>query len=1031
MGRLSDRFDLEKQVVFYMSYHYNKVNQWIHFACIWPILISAIVMAAETKPYMETPALLRDVPVIGDYLVLNFAAVAAVVYMVWYILLDVWAGLLGASLVFASYVYGNYLSQNAPALYGVAAWQLALPFIGHGVFERRKPALLDSLDQAVITAPMFVLLEVLFSLGYRQALFKRIMRQVKINVEAFHGRKDLKMGSAEDLAALPADKLFPQISVILEKGAQRPLPRVEVHYRNLTITVNLAQACKKKNPFRSGEVAPNVTNVSLPKSKAILNNVSGVFKAGTITLVLGQPGSGKSSLMKILSGRFPVDKDVKVTGDITFNGRSRQEILPRLPQFVAYVDQHDKHLPMMTVQETIDFAYACNGGGTLTDFERQFLMQGSDTENAEAITTAEAVTKAMPQIVLNLLGLNGCKDTVVGDAMVRGISGGQRKRVTTGEMMFGKKNVLIMDEISTGLDSAATYDIVNSFRAIAKSLGKTVVISLLQPSPEVFDLFDEVLLLNEGEVMYHGPRDEVKSYFAGLGLICPPRRDLADFLLDLGSPAQKQYYDPGRTGIPMEPAKFAEAFRQTAFFQTQEAALNAPSDVYFSKDSQAYLDNRSAFRQPYFSSLWTQFWREILMIRRNKGFLVARAGMVVIMGLLNGFTFYDIDPRSAQVAMGTLFGAVLFLSMGQVPALPTFFAGRDVFYKQRGANFMRSSAYVLSFMMSRVPMAVAETIVFGSFIYWLCGFVKDAAAFCMFEFLLFLCNMAFTAYFFFISTVTPDIHIGKPLSILSVGILVIFAGFIVSKDHLPDYLVWIYWIDPIAWGIRALAVNQYRNSKFDVCVFEGFDYCQLSGKTMGEYSLSFFAVPSEKSWIGGGIAFLIGFAIWNMVAATFALEYKRFETHATGGQTVTSADVFDQIERFSSQHSAKVLPVDSDENPIVNRRGYVTPVTLAFKDLWYSVPDPSNPGKMKDLLKGITGYAAPGTMTALMGSSGAGKTTLMDVIAGRKTGGKIRGDILLNGHAATKQKIDACKSSIVFEALFAGKEMKAPIIEAL
>ncbi|GLE07728.1 hypothetical protein PINS_up018359 [Pythium insidiosum] len=200
MGRLSDRFDLEKQVVFYMSYHYNKVNQWIHFACIWPILISAIVMAAETEPLIETPALLKDVPVIGDYLVLNVAAVAAVVYMVWYILLDVWAGLIGASLVFAAYVYGNYLSQQAPALYGVAAWQLALPvhvlawilqFIGHGVFERRKPALLDSLDQAVITAPMFVLLEVLFSLGYRRALFQRIMRQVEINVKAFHGRKDL------------------------------------------------------------------------------------------------------------------------------------------------------------------------------------------------------------------------------------------------------------------------------------------------------------------------------------------------------------------------------------------------------------------------------------------------------------------------------------------------------------------------------------------------------------------------------------------------------------------------------------------------------------------------------------------------------------------------------------------------------------------------------------------------------------------------------------------------------------------------
>ncbi|TMW67562.1 hypothetical protein Poli38472_011182 [Pythium oligandrum] len=199
MGRISDRFDLEKQVVFYMSYHHNPVNQWIHFACIWPILITAACMLAESDPIVDQPAFLKDLPY-GQYMIINYSAVASAIFMSWYMLLDIMAGTLGAALVFASYLFANYFSQNAPALFGVPAWQIALPvhviawilqFIGHGVFERRKPALLDSLDQAVITAPMFVLLEVLFSLGYRPKLFKRVMQQVEVNVAAFHGKKAL------------------------------------------------------------------------------------------------------------------------------------------------------------------------------------------------------------------------------------------------------------------------------------------------------------------------------------------------------------------------------------------------------------------------------------------------------------------------------------------------------------------------------------------------------------------------------------------------------------------------------------------------------------------------------------------------------------------------------------------------------------------------------------------------------------------------------------------------------------------------
>ncbi|TMW67542.1 hypothetical protein Poli38472_011162 [Pythium oligandrum] len=815
-------------------------------------------------------------------------------------------------------------------------------------------------------------------------------------------------------AKSPIMKLSPEefhdsVATTLQKATMKPIPQIDVRLHGVSITVNLAQEAKHRRI--GGRILPKC-EAQLPSSKNILNNISAMFLPGTITLVLGQPGSGKSSLMKILSGRFQLGRDVKLSGDITYNGIKRDEVMKRLPQLVAYIDQHDRHLPTLTVNETFEFAHECNGGKHLATTEKDRFTKGTPDDNQVALELVEEISRVMPQVIVQQLGLETCQNTVVGNAMLRGVSGGQRKRVTTGEMLFGMKQVLVMDEISTGLDSASTFDIVKTFRSLAKRLNKTIIISLLQPSPEVFDLFDDVLILNEGDVIYHGPRDQAVTYFRDMGLICPPRRDVADFLLDIGTREQLQYHESGRDSIPTDPRALADAFCQSSIYRKNFDALNTPVSKALLQNDHEFMDSRKPFRQSIIHNLWALFKRELLVASRNRTFIYSRLFMVVLMGLMNGSTFYDINPAMAQLLMGTLFGTVMFMSMGQISELPTFFAGRDVFYKQRGSNFIRSSTYVISFQLSKIPLSVVEAIVFGTFIYWLCGFVKDAAAYCMFMFLLFLSNMTFASYFFFLSTICKDIHIGKPLSMLSIGIFVVFAGFIVSKDQLPDYFVWIYWLDPIAWAIRALAVNQYRHKTFAGCMFEGQDYCMLTGyDSMGEYALSLFGVPSEKYWVGAAIAYLIGLTCVCMTMSTFTLEYKRYETHSSGGQTVTSTDVYDQIERLSILHnSSKVIPVEQEGEAPIQRKYTVPPVTLAFKDLWYSVLDPAKKkkGDMIDLLKGVTGYAAPGTMTALMGSSGAGKTTLMDVIAGRKTGGKIRGQILLNGHEVTKKVIQRC-----------------------
>jgi len=338
-----------------------------------------------------------------------------------------------------------------------------------------------------------------------------------------------------------------------------------------------------------------------------------------------------------------------------------------------------------------------------------------------------------------------------------------------------------------------------------------------------------------------------------------------------------------------------------------------------------------------------------------------------------------------------------------------------------------------------VPAALLETIVFGCLIYWMCGFTATALEFILYEIILLLTSVMFGAWYFLLVTIAPNTYVAMPLAMLSVLFYVLFAGFVVPREQIPDYLIWLYWISPMAWCVRALSVNQYRAPEFNVCEYEGVNYCLASGgKTMGEYFLSLFDVPSDKHWVVGGMLFMVLSYIVFLLIAAWALEYRRFEgpeeesvaeahsTHELGVRDtkmgprdlVLSLDPSEDTPKSDGYHLAKTpteektveFAVQPEKIPVDTRaKPTFTPVTLAFQDLWYSVPAPGKEkSQMLDLLKGISGYARPGFMTALMGSSGAGKTTLMDVIAHRKTGGKTRGKILLNGYEATDLVMRRC-----------------------
>ncbi|KAE9173689.1 ABC transporter G family member 36 [Phytophthora fragariae] len=821
-------------------------------------------------------------------------------------------------------------------------------------------------------------------------------------------RSSIEYDNGKTLMARGAQALHDHVASRMEKALGKSLPQMEVRFKDVSITADIMV----KDESNAKTELPTLINVLKSSyqemrsskhvvKKQILKNVSGVFKPGTITLVLGQPGSGKSSLMKLLSGRFPSDKNVTIEGEVTYNGTPATDMQSHLPQFVSYVTQRDRHYSLLTVKETLEFAHACCGGG-LSQRDEQHFTNGTPEENKAALDAARAMFKHYPDIVIQQLGLDNCQNTIVGDAMTRGVSGGERKRVTTGEMEFGNKFVMMMDEISTGLDSAATFDIITTQRSIAKKFRKTVVISLLQPSPEVFELFDDVVILNEGHVMYHGPRAEALGYFESLGFKCPPRRDVADFLLDLGTDKQAQYEVGGRgVTIPRTSSDFANALERSSIYQQVLADLNDPVHPGLIHDKETHMDTQPEFHQNFWDSTSLLVKRQMRVTLRDSAALMGRLFMNTIMGLLYASVFYQFDPTNSQLVMGVIFASVLCLSLGHSAEIPTTMAAREVFYKQRGANFFRTSSYVLSNSASQLPPIILESVVFGSVVYWMCGFVDTVGAFLLFLAMLCITNLAYTAFFFFLASASPNFNVANPISSVSILFFILFGGFAITKDQIPDYLVWLYWINPVAWCVRALAVNQYSDSSFDTCVYGDVNFCESFNQTVGDYSLTMFEVPTEKFWLWYGIVFMAAAYIFFMFLSYIALEYYRYESPEN--VTLDSENKGDVSDDYDLMRTPRGSPTEIEAvvTIVPDSEKHFIPVTVAFKDLWYTVPDPTNPKDTIDLLKGISGYALPGTITALMGSSGAGKTTLMDVIAGRKTGGTIRGQILLNGHPAT------------------------------
>ena len=233
----------------------------------------------------------------------------------------------------------------------------------------------------------------------------------------------------------------------------------------------------------------------------ILKDVTGILKPSRMTLLLGPPGCGKTTLLLALAGKL--NKSLKVTGEIDYNGVKLQDFVPEKTS--AYIGQYDLHVPEMTVRETLDFSARFQGVGSRAEIMKEVIRREEagiipdpniDTY-MKAISVDGLERSMQTDYIMKIMGLDICADVLVGDAMRRGISGGEKKRLTTGEMIVGPSKALFMDEISTGLDSSTTFQIVSCLQQLAHISESTILVSLLQPAPETYELFDDIILMAE------------------------------------------------------------------------------------------------------------------------------------------------------------------------------------------------------------------------------------------------------------------------------------------------------------------------------------------------------------------------------------------------------------------------------------------------------------------------------------------------------------------------------------------------------
>ncbi|CAH7685997.1 ABC-2 type transporter-domain-containing protein [Phakopsora pachyrhizi] len=759
--------------------------------------------------------------------------------------------------------------------------------------------------------------------------------------------------------------------------------------------------------FFMAPIIPIIQKIKNLPPKQIIHPMSGFLKPGEMCMVLGRPNSGCSTLLKVLANQR--EGFVRVDGDVSYGGISADLMAKQYGGEVVYNPEDDVHFATLTVYQTLKFALMTKTPGKLLPNLRR----------------KEFVDQIM-NVLLQMLGISHTKNTLVGDATVRGVSGGERKRVSIAEMMATRACVLSWDNSTRGLDASTALEYAKSLRIMTNIFSTTMFVTLYQAGEGIYEQFDKVIVLNEGRMVYFGPAKEARAYMVSLGYKNLPRQTTADYLTGCTDPNERQFQDGiDPTQVPTSPEDMERAYKNSEIFQrmedervdytkfiNQELRFQQDFMEAVRKDQNKGVSKKSPYTVSVLDQMRALVMRDIQLSLQDRKTLIFDAVTVVGLAVVLGTVFLDLPLTTAGgfTRGGVIFMGLLFNTFMSFSDLPKVMLGRPIVWRQTGFKFYRPGARSLASVIADVPFQFPKVFVFCLILYLMSNLSRSAGALFFFILVTYITTVCMSSAFKVMGAVSFNFDIASRLASSILMALVTYSGYMIPKASMKDWLVWIYYIDPLNYAFSALMINEFRRidllceggnlaprgdgypqqlgpnqactflgSQPGVSVVRGRDYIQVAF----EYNI-------DHMWRNFGI--VVAFTV-----ALIILLFILVEVFSTSSG-MPAINVFAKENKERKELNAKLQSLKSEYRSgkkTQDLSGLIsTKKPFTWQALTYDVPVS---GGQKRLLNEIYGYVKPGTLTALMGSSGAGKTTLLDVLANRKTTGVIGGTVLMAG----------------------------------
>ena len=714
-----------------------------------------------------------------------------------------------------------------------------------------------------------------------------------------------------------------------------------------------------------------------------------------------------------------------VEGEVNYGGISAEEQKKHYKGEVNYNPEDDQHLPNLSVWQTLRFA----------------LMNKTKKHQAGSIPI-------MINALLTIFGISHTKDTQVGNEYVRGVSGGERKRVGIAETLATKSSVVCWDNSTRGLDASTALDYAKSLRVMTDISDRTTLVTLYQAGEGIYEVMDKVLVIEDGRTIFQGPANEARQYFIDLGFYAPERQTTADFLTSVGDPNERQFQDGKEASTPKTAEELETAFRKSDYYRRvladvrqyeDDTLQTACADTH--QFQQAVGEQKSNSKLiPERSSYTVSFWRQVLactmrefwLLWGDKTALYTKAFIIVANGLIVGSLFYgeSFDTSGAFSRGGALFFSILFLGWLQLSELIKAVSGRTVIERHREYAFYRPSAVVIARVLLDIPVLGVQSIVFSVILYWMANLSADAGKFFIYMLFVYTSTICITALYRMFAAISPTIDDAVRFSGIALNLLIIFVGYVIPKITLTTDVIWfgwLYYVNPVSYAFEAVLTNEFAGRTMQCSpeqlipqgpnVDPRYQGCALTGAQPGqrdvtgsEYFGTSFGYSRSHLWRNFGV--IIAFTALYILITAVASELFNFAQGGGGAlifkKTKQAKKLVQGESKPDDEETANIkapaagqISASTSSSDTLEHEKSATVQDLSrsksvftFENVTYEVP---YQGGSRKLLTDVSGYVKPGVMVALMGASGAGKTTLLNTLSQRQTFGTVGGEMLVDG----------------------------------